>query len=85
MVSGRKSVRRAVTDRVDSLKSEFHQLATNYNISKLEVADLNLELTLVKAELEEAKRFINELEREVAQLRTDLAKGKVIRIPKKTE
>src|SRR5690349_8762695 len=47
VVSGRKSVRRAVTDRVENLKQEFHQLATNYNISRLEVADLNLELTLV--------------------------------------
>ncbi|MBB3835273.1 chromosome segregation ATPase [Xanthomonas arboricola] len=85
MVSGRKSVRRALTDRVENIKQDFQQLATNYNISRLEVADLNLELVLVKAELKEAKQLINELEREISQLRIDLAKGKVVRMPQKRE
>ncbi|WP_157835134.1 hypothetical protein [Xanthomonas sp. SHU 199] len=85
MVSGRKSVRRAVTDRVENLKQEFHQLATNYNISRLEAADLNLELALVRAELKEARCIIDELEREVSQLRIDMAKGKVVRMPQKME
>jgi hypothetical protein len=83
MLVGRRSVRRAVTEQVDHWKDEYKKIATHYNVSRLEVADLEVKLQAKDAELVRAGTRIAALEAEIRGLRQDLSDGKVIRMPTK--
>jgi hypothetical protein len=81
MVSGRKSVRRTVTERVDSWKCKYEQVATHYNISRLDVADLTIKLLDREIELAASNKRILELEIELSRVRAAKSGGNIIRMP----
>lgn len=81
IVTGQKAVRSTVTKRADYWKSEYLLVATHYNISRLEVADLNEKLAGSIEENALRRSRIAELEAENALLRSDLSNGKVVRFP----
>lgn len=81
MVTGRRSVRSKVTERVDHWKHEYGQLATHYNISRLEVADLEVTLRKKDDALAKTRTRIAALEAEALELRRELSEGKVVRMP----
>lgn len=83
IVAGQKSVRKTVTDRVDQWKHEYKKVATHYNVSRLEVADLKGRLKDANAALAEAKAHTKALEAEISVLRSELAQGKVVQLPRR--
>jgi hypothetical protein len=80
-VSGRTSVNSTITKRVDRWKEDYQRVATHYNVSRLEVADLKDKLATTTEELVRARERITELESEVALLRSDRSQGNVVRFP----
>lgn len=64
-ITGRKKVRREVTDRADSWKLAHAQIAANYQIA-------NLDLKAASAELKEARARIEELEKIIEGLREQI-------------
>ncbi len=60
---------------------ECKRIATLYNISVLEVEHLRESLAAKQQELDEANKRVGERDAEIAQLRIDLANGKVVRMP----
>lgn len=61
--TGRKSVRRAVTDRADSWKRAHAAIAQSYRTAELDYVDM-------RAQLQELRREVQKLEGENAALRT---------------
>lgn len=70
-IHGRKAVRTAITERVNSWKEAYHQVAHNYHVARLELSD-------VQARLRDREDRVRELERALARLQHTTSDGKVL-------
>lgn len=72
-ITGRKSVRRAVTDRAEEWKRHHEAIAENYRLAELEMLEMRRELKKLRVENDELRALLEESGSE-----------KVVAFPKKT-
>ena len=79
MIIKRAPVGTTTAKQIDPLKDELQKMATHYNISRLEVADLKSRLAAAVAEIKQFQERIAKLEDENVMLQSELSQGRVVR------
>lgn len=76
LVTGKKVVRKAVTERVDKWMERYQSVATEFHLFKIQ--------SIAKDEsIAQLKTRVSELEQETLQLQQALSKGVVVTMPRK--